>query len=616
MALSFLAAGATGYSAQNGASVTGTYPSISIGNLMVLIIGMKPSTANSGSVTTPDGWTPITSLVGAGGYGATLGADTGNTNIFAFYKVVIGETTGGTVNVTVANNNVCWAKIMSYSSAVGTGFDLAGTTGSDTAAGNVSIAFGANPGVTNGDHILAAMCIPTDVTTPAQFSAQAITQTGMTFAAITEVEEQDSGNGNDIGGFIVRTNATAGTASAAPSMTATAGGTTTNVRGPGIFIRIREVAGTTTASVGVETITLTDQAVVGKGGSLVVAPVESAILTDQAATGKISATASVGVEVITLTDQAANTKGGSRVVTGVENITLTEPAATAKGGSRVTVVAEVITLSDPAASGKIQTLAQAPVESITLTDQSVVAKGGSRVIPGVEAVALSDPGVTVKIGIKASVGVESITLSEQGPVAKGGSRVTLSTENLTLSDQTPSALVGVKASVGVESITLSDPSVTVSIFLGVKGQPAAELISLTDLPVTVRTGARVQVNTENLNLTEQPPLVMGGSRVQLGVEAVVLTAPSASVTIETGVLIVPVQRETITLSALLAIGKVGTFAQAPLLVLNLRPRVLMNSDFVKAPETKPNTVDSVTFSTINPPQFTGSTSNNTFSSSF
>ena len=238
-AITYQTPGALAYSATGGTSVTPAYPaSIAAGDLLVLIIGMKPSAANGGSVTTPTGWTPITSLTGAGGYGTTLGADTGNTNVFTFYKVAAG-TESGTLSITLATNNVSWAQMYRFS---GTGtWDVAGTTGSDTAAGNVSIAHSANPGVTAGDYILGAMVIPTDVTTPAQFSAEALSQTGITFGTVTEISEPDRSTGNDMGGVTYRAPVSSGAASAAPTFTATAGGTTTNVRGPGVFIRIREV---------------------------------------------------------------------------------------------------------------------------------------------------------------------------------------------------------------------------------------------------------------------------------------------------------------------------------------------------------------------------------------
>ncbi len=232
--ITYQSAGAVSYSA----SVAPPYPAaVAAGDLLVLIVGMKPSVANGGSVTTPVGWTLITSLTGAGGYGVTLGADTGNTNVFAYYKVAAG-TESGSLSVPLTANNVAWAQMYRLTNAT-QDWSVAGTTGSDTTAGNVSITMSADPGVTAGDFILGAMVIPTDVTTPTQFSAEAFTQTGVTFGAVTEISEPDSTLGNDIGGFVVRSSVTAGPGTAAPVMTATAGGTTTNVRGPGIFIRVR-----------------------------------------------------------------------------------------------------------------------------------------------------------------------------------------------------------------------------------------------------------------------------------------------------------------------------------------------------------------------------------------
>ncbi len=239
-AITFQTPGTIDYSSNGGSTVDPTNPAtVDANDLLVLIIGMKPGTANSGSVTTPDGWTSITSITGAGGYGTTLGADTGNTNLFTFYKVADGTEDGTTLSVSVTDNNVSWGIIYRFTNATGV-WNVAGSTGSDTTAGNVSIAMSSDPGVTVGDYIIGAMNIPTDVTTPAQFSAEAFSQTGITFGAVTEDIEPDSNTGNDIGGFIVYATVSSGTSSGAPTMTATAGGTTTNVRGPGVFIRVRE----------------------------------------------------------------------------------------------------------------------------------------------------------------------------------------------------------------------------------------------------------------------------------------------------------------------------------------------------------------------------------------
>lgn len=238
--LSWGAAGGLAFSSVGGGTVAPSYPSgITTKSGLVLAIGMKPSTANSGAVSSITGWTSRISLTGAGGYGATLGNDTGNTNIFVFSKDTVAGTESGTLTVTVTNNDVCWAEIFRVESDVVSTWSFAGDSGSDTSAGNVSITFGSDPGVTAGDFILAGMCIPTDVTTPSQFSAEALTQTGITFGAITEIDEPDSSVGADIGGFNIRCSVSSGTSSAAPVLTATAGGTTTNVRGPGYFLRIR-----------------------------------------------------------------------------------------------------------------------------------------------------------------------------------------------------------------------------------------------------------------------------------------------------------------------------------------------------------------------------------------
>lgn len=216
---------------------------------VVLVIGMKPATSGAGTVTTPAGWTLVGNIQAAGGYtgGSASLADAGNCDLYV-YSIDDPGTITGSVTVTLnvgATNGVAWATMHRYSAPSGAAFALALATGSDTSAGSVSLAFATDPGVALGDRILAAMCIPTDVTTPAQFSAQAFTQTGVTFGTVTEIQEPDTGNNFDLGGFLVDAVATAGPSSAAPTMTATAGGTTTNVRGPGTFLRLRaDVAST------------------------------------------------------------------------------------------------------------------------------------------------------------------------------------------------------------------------------------------------------------------------------------------------------------------------------------------------------------------------------------
>ncbi len=239
--LSWGAAGTIAYSTSGGASVAPTYPSgITVNSALVLVVGQKPGTANGGTVTTPSGWTLRGSTLAKGGYSTTLAGDTGNTNLLIYTKDTVSGSESGTLSVTLSDNGVAWANIyrVQASNTCTWSFAEAGDA-EDTSAGNVSLAFASDPGVTAGDFILAGMCIPTDITTPSQFSVHDITQAGIGFGAVAEIQEPDSSVGNDIGGYMIYAPVNSGTSSGAPTITATAGGTTTNVRGPGIFLRVR-----------------------------------------------------------------------------------------------------------------------------------------------------------------------------------------------------------------------------------------------------------------------------------------------------------------------------------------------------------------------------------------
>lgn len=251
MALGTPVAAATAYSTAGGTSVSPAYPAgILATDAVLLFIGQKPLTANvnGGTVTTPSGWTLRDELLAAGGYGTTIGADTGNTNlrVYSWNTPVAGQT--GNLAVTVGQNEMCWAFMVRIPSGGGA-ITFGSADGQRTTAPTVNVAFTVNltNGATatdfqNGDRAIWAMCIPTDVTTPGQFSAQSVTATGATFGAATELNEPDSQLGNDIGGYSAWAAVTAGSSTAAPSVTVTAGGTVTNVRGPVVLLRVREGA--------------------------------------------------------------------------------------------------------------------------------------------------------------------------------------------------------------------------------------------------------------------------------------------------------------------------------------------------------------------------------------
>lgn len=242
--LSYGEAGAWAYSAVDGTSVAPSYPAnITVNSGLALVVYQKPNTANGGTCTTPSGWTLVGSITGGndgntGGYTTTLGADTGNMNIYVYTKDTVSGTESGKLTVTVSDNEICGAAIIRLQASDTATWSWAIATGKDTSAGNVSIATG-NLAITSGDVVIGGMAIPTDVTTPSQFSAHALSQTGTTFGTVSEISEADTTTGNDMGGYLIQAAVSSGSGSGAVTMTATAGGTTTNVRGPGFVLRAR-----------------------------------------------------------------------------------------------------------------------------------------------------------------------------------------------------------------------------------------------------------------------------------------------------------------------------------------------------------------------------------------
>lgn len=239
MAISYGAAGVLGYSTGN--PVAAVPAGITAGQYLVLLIGSKPDTATA---TDPAGWTSLGVMVSTSAVGT--GIDVGPTRVRAYGKVAVGGETA--VTVVIAGNSVSWAQMLRFSNATGS-WSVATATGEDLTGGTAfSATMSTNPGITAGDMCLVAASIPTDVTTPAQFTAENITATGISaWGTSVEVSEPDSALGQDIGGFVFYKAVTTGTSTAAPVVTATAAGTTTNVYGPTILIRLREQTAPTVA---------------------------------------------------------------------------------------------------------------------------------------------------------------------------------------------------------------------------------------------------------------------------------------------------------------------------------------------------------------------------------
>lgn len=212
-----------------------TYPTgIEAGDLLVLGVGVKPDTA---TVAAPTGYTAVPNGELAGG-GGTTGVDAGPTRMATFYKVAVGTETG-TLAITLANTpNVSWGEILVLKTAQRF-WNVVGSNAADSTTGTPFTAtMGTNPGFNAGDQALIFACTPTDVAAGAQFTVPTLTATGMT-ATVVELAEPSTTSGNDLAGLVCRADVTVGPSTAAPTFSATAGGTTTNVRGPIVVIRAR-----------------------------------------------------------------------------------------------------------------------------------------------------------------------------------------------------------------------------------------------------------------------------------------------------------------------------------------------------------------------------------------
>lgn len=250
MSLGTPVAGSVVTSSANGGAVSPGYPAGIVANdVVILVVGQKPSTANGGGVSPPAGWTLRGSLTAAGGYGTTLGADTGNTNLYIYTKDVVGAETGN-INVSLSQNNITWAVIVCIPTFGGTSYNFATANGSQTTTPSTSLSVtlsSASIQAQTGDIFLSAFCIPTDVTTPFQFTNSQVTISGLTVTNL-ELREADTTAGNDIGGVVFASTVTAGSATGNPVFTSTLTGTLTDVRGPAVTVRIRDTTQSLTPS--------------------------------------------------------------------------------------------------------------------------------------------------------------------------------------------------------------------------------------------------------------------------------------------------------------------------------------------------------------------------------
>lgn len=138
--------------------------SVAANVMTFLLLALKPGTANLGNIPTPAGWTFVGSKLG-GGWGGTLGVNTGNAWIFLFSKQG-DNTSAGTLNVPITPdgaNGVCigsMARIEKSKLAL-TWQPVAVSTGDATVNGTNIASFTPTPAmqVSRGDFLIYAFAI-------------------------------------------------------------------------------------------------------------------------------------------------------------------------------------------------------------------------------------------------------------------------------------------------------------------------------------------------------------------------------------------------------------------------------------------------------------------------
>jgi hypothetical protein len=379
MAITFVGAGAltSGTPSQNI-----PVPAHNANDLIVVLGGCKPSAhPDTSTLAGPAGSTEQGEKLG-GGYAVAPAADTGNMKAGIWTQV---DTAGTIANMLMTGTNVNnWSFVcLVYRSATGA-YDLAYTDGEDT-VGNASFTatMAANPGITNGDKIAVCGLIPTDITTPAQFSAETLTATSATIGLDAEVGEFDSGTGNDMGGVVCRFSCTAGTATAAPVFTATATGTLTNVRGPIVLLRIREGSAGTPIDVNITHASTTDAA---QALSVVLGTAHSKTLVNAATTDTAQALAFTKAAI-------------QKTLTPVTTADASQVLAFTKAAIQKTLTAALMADSAQALSYNLGSPVLATLTAATTTDTAValsfIVEGGGDILVSILPASEADQAQTL-----------------------------------------------------------------------------------------------------------------------------------------------------------------------------------------------------------------------------
>lgn len=458
MAITYQSAGALNY--QTTSSFAVAHPaSIVAGDYLVLFVGQKPDTA---SVTTPSGWTLLNTTSGGTG---TTGVDTGPTRITAYGKVAVGGETG---NLTVAHTgmNVGWAQMYRFTKTTGDwGTFAAG--GSDSTAGaawSVSVT-AANGSVAGGDFLIVGSANPTDVDTQPQFSAQAVSATGLTMGTMTAISEPESLANNDIGGFVFNQAVTSGSNTTNLTVSATRGGTTTNIHGPSIVVRLREVSSgpitvTPTAiasseafgTTNVSTFLTVTPTALGTGEAFGTTVASTFLTATPTAIGSGEAFGTVAAAVPTAVSAVAiGSAEAFGTVEALSTKTTTGTATATASTSASTDSTRISVVTQPATADTSATVA-----TIRTTSGTATAHGANTAVSG---------GVRSMTGAAPATASVSSTFTTQRPHAGTATAIASASESHTpvhVTDGTATAIASVSYAAGGETVGTATAIATVS----------------------------------------------------------------------------------------------------------------------------------------------------------
>lgn len=406
MAISYINRGST---ASGTTSLSIPLPASRVnGRLMVLAIGNKHPP--NGPVGTPTGWTAPANNQASGGAGAN-GVDSGPLYVTIFTRIIDG-TESGNVSVTITGGNVSTGWIMQFAKTTGE-WDVACAIGAqNTAAENVDIVGGSDPGTAAGDMMLFSWAVSTDGGAAVLGEEMYISQPGITFGAITGDTDSNTA-GNDMRFILSYATATAGTSSGVPS-----GGSvfTVATSGAGVFVRLREDAGGA-----VENTLATDAAAYSLSGSIVTLA-KAAVLTAAATSFSLSgAQANFAVArnltaaatTYTITGSDVSLIKGKNITADATAYTLTGQEVALLSGKTVTTAAASYTLTGQEVAFTVNRTITTNSGAYTLTGQDVAlsAAGASTMTAQAASYVLNGQAVTLSVAKTFSAAAGSYVLS-------------------------------------------------------------------------------------------------------------------------------------------------------------------------------------------------------------